>query len=92
MNIEKAISQIRKRVKSSGLGAVFTLEEIIRWLELPNGINTIWALEQLEDDLIISHSISFELQQDERRYKIVKADATDRAAAIERAISISVEQ
>ena len=82
MDIDHAVEKIVSRVKQLRFGAVFTYDEVNKWLKISSGDDLMWAYDKLSDQLTTEHSIRLELEED---YLIVaESDANDIDAAEKR--------
>ena len=60
MDFDNALNKILLRVLKSGYGVKFTYDEINEWLKIVPEDDPVWVFEQLEQQLIIEHSIILE--------------------------------
>lgn len=60
MDFDNARNKILSRVLKSGYGVKFTYNEIDEWLKIAPEDDPIWVFEQLEQQMVIKHSVILE--------------------------------
>jgi hypothetical protein len=66
-------------VKELRFGAVFTYDEVNKWLKASSGDDLMWAYDKLSDRLAAEYSVHLELEED--RLITAAADDSDIDAA-----------
>jgi hypothetical protein len=62
MQLDRTVNEIVTRVKNRGYGAVFTLDEILNWLNVSESDDCIWMIDQVGNQLIVEYNIALELE------------------------------
>ena len=86
MDFEKAIDHILTGADE------FTADELVGWMGVSAKLDLPWVIEQFTDDLIISHSLRLDIQEDGTTLKVVMADDFEKDMALARAVNSSMEQ